>query len=374
MKIKIVFNKQNSAWSYTYRDSEGKRHKKICVGCKTYEEAEVFVSKLKIDKLDKKKQFQIKEIAADMYKENSPHILRLKMFGKNLDTKTIKQKRHYIDLIIDKYGELYIDELNFSQVEIDLLLDSHSNSWKNSYMETFCAIYDETTWKCSESISRPNVQRFNRNSKKADILTTYEITKFFFFEYWTKDYYKEYLLFYLAFCCGLRLGEVRGLRAKQFRFEKKILIVDGFCKNTKDCERTIFNKKGNKYNQKIRVVPLQDFIIEHVKKYLTENNILDNDFLFTRENGKPFRQEYLEDVFQRQIRKARINVGKRKIVPHSLRYTYVTRMRRYLPKEIVKEIVGHTDIKTTDYYTRFGIDELIVKLKDAIELSNTLLI
>jgi len=372
MKVKIVFNKQNSAWSYAYKDSNGKRHKKICVGCKTYEEAEVFVSKLKINKLDKRKQFQIKEIAADMYKENSAHLLRLKMFGKNLDLKTIKQKRHYIELIIEKYGELYIDEINFANVEIDLLLDTHSNSWKNSYMETFCSIYDETTWMCNQSVPRPNVQRFNRKSKKADILSTYEISKFFYQENWLPNYNQEFILFYLTFCCGLRLGEVRGIKTNQFHFEKKILVIDGFCKNTKDGEKTDYNKKGSQNNKKIRVVPLQDKLIDIIKEYIRENKIGEQDFLFTRDNGKPLRQEYLEDVFQRQIQKAKINIGTRKIVPHSLRYTYVTRMRRYLPQEIVKEIVGHTSLAMTDYYTQFGIDELITKLKSAIDISNTL--
>lgn len=49
-------------------------------------------------------------------------------------------------------------------------------------------------------------------------------------------------------------------------------------------------------------------------------------------------------------------------------------MRRYLPIEIVQQIAGHNDYKMTEYYTRFGFDEMYVKLKDAIEVVNTIMI
>lgn len=371
MKFKIVRDKKNNRWLYTYKDESGNFHKKICRNCTTYEDAENYISKLKANYVDKREQFLIKNIAKNMFKPNSEQINRLKQFGKVYDLKTLNQKRHFIELIIIEYGDYYIDTLNFAMVESNLLKDKHSGSWKNSYLETFCSIYDETSWMCSKIVPRPKVQRFIRNSKKSDILTTDELSEFFNKNNW--EDFSNFVFFNVVFSCGLRLGEARALKLYQFSFEKKVLVVDGFVKNNLSSERTNYNKGGNINNQKIRIVPIPNNLINLVQQYLVYQNIVDEkQYLFTRENGMPLRQEYLESVFKRQLKKSSVIINNRKLSPHSLRYTYITRMRRFLPKDIVQQIVGHSDYKMTDYYTRFGYEELIVKLKDSIEAVNTI--
>lgn len=64
----------------------------------------------------------------------------------------------------------------------------------------------------------------------------------------------------------------------------------------------------------------------------------------------------------------------RKIVPHSLRFTYVTRMRRGLSIEEVQRIVGHSSIEMTQYYTRSSIPELIAAVQGSFEQANNLFI
>ncbi len=373
MEIKVFFEKKSNRWVYKYKDSKGTIHKKFCRNCNTQEEAERFVSQLESNLLDEKEQYQIKKIAQYMFTDGSAHLQRLQMFGKKLDVKTIQQKRHYIELIIQKWGNLFLNELNFSHVEIYLLHDKHSGSWKNGYIETFCSIYDETAWVCNTSIPRPQFHRFARNSRKSDIFKTEELIQFFDYSLWT-DLLSEYVLFYTILCCGLRLGEARAIKLYQFDFVKKILIVDGFVKRTVSCERTNYNKTGNEDNSKIRIVPLPDKLINLIKEFVTKQKITNkNEYVFARDNGMPFRQEYLETTFKRQLIKSKVKINNRKLIPHSLRYTYITRLRRYLPLDIVQQIVGHSNYRMTEYYTRFGFVELIVKLKDAFEKVNTIL-
>ena len=50
-------------------------------------------------------------------------------------------------------------------------------------------------------------------------------------------------------------------------------------------------------------------------------------------NGHPVRQEYLRNVFRSVIKRCGIKTTGRKLVPHSLRFTFVTRMRRTLDVE-----------------------------------------
>lgn len=162
---------------------------------------------------------------------------------------------------------------------------------------------------------------------------------------------------------GLRLGEARAVRYKQIILEKKILIVDGFCK--KNGNRTIYNKKGTPENPKLRVVWLPDFTLALLFSFLQGKALGPDDFVFTYA-GKPIRQETAENVFTRAligagialsaaalkeagiwkggrvVRRADIIPDGRKLVPHSLRYTYVSRMRRELSAAELKPMTGPT--------------------------------
>jgi integrase len=141
------------------------------------------------------------------------------------------------------------------------------------------------------------------------------------------------------------------------------MIVDGFCK--RDGRRTEYNKKGSPDNPRHRVALLPDFTLGKVASYLSANPMDADDFLF-RENGKPVSQDRAQYVFEKAIRYAGIEICGRKLVCHSLRYTYVTRMRRELPAEIVMKMVGHTDVEETDYYTnKRALDESLAALSGA---------
>ena len=177
------------------------------------------------------------------------------------------------------------------------------------------------------------------------------------------------MLFLLVASCGLRIGEARGLKANQFLFDKKVLVINGFCK--RNGERTGYNKKGNDEDSKIRIAQLPDSTLVIVKNYIKTFLIGDDDFLFTM-NGHPVRQEYLRNVFRSVIKRCGIKTTGRKLVPHSLRFTFVTRMRRALDVETVQKIAGHASIKMTEYYTRFAIPELFEAVKNSIPAVNSL--
>lgn len=52
---------------------------------------------------------------------------------------------------------------------------------------------------------------------------------------------------------------------------------------------------------------------------------------------------------------------------HSLRYTYVTKMRTLLSGEIVQKMVGHTSIEMTNYYNRPDLTAAINALQPAVK-------
>ena len=358
---------RNPRFYYTYVDSEGKRHNKLCPAeCKSFSEAEKFVHKQVKSSED---PYLIRNIAKEMYTDNSVHLQRLSDFGKNLSSITIKQKRHFIELIISQFGNRNIFNLKVSEIEDFLIKDKqHSNSWKNSYLGVFGNIYEETSW-LKKTCQKPAFHRFVRNAKKADILTIKELDDFFNYSYWKS--YDEWLLFRIIFFCGLRISEARALRPSQFYWKSKVVVINGFCK--RNGERTNYNKKGSNDDPKIRVVILSDELISLIKNYIHKNKIKANDFIF-RFHNKPYGKELLERDFKKVLAKSNIIVGKRKIVPHSLRFTYVSLMRRNLDVEQVQRFAGHNSVQMTDYYTRFNIENSIDSIKkESFEAVNNLL-
>lgn len=96
-----------------------------------------------------------------------------------------------------------------------------------------------------------------------------------------------------------------------------------------------------------------------------------NDCIFQRYN-KPIRKWLTEEWFRRAVKQSGIDVGNRILIPHSLRYTYITRMRRDVAGETVQKIAGHTNLAMTDRYTRAVIPEMVAAVKSAAEAANRL--
>ena len=368
MEIKILKKKIDSRniFYYTYVDANKKRHKKMCKGCKSLKAAKEFVSKLRVDDLE---QYKIKNIAGDMFIVGSMHHKRMESFGKHNSINTINSKRHFIDLIIKNFGERNINLLKVSEIEMFLIKDSvHSGSWKNLFLDTFGNIYEETIWKCEKPVPRPKFQRFARNSQKADVLSIAELE--IFFQRNNFKNYDDWLIFRIIFSCGLRSGEARALQASQFMLDYKVLVINGFCKT--NGERTTYNKKGSITNPKTRVVPVPDKILEEVKNYMKLYDKKGNDFLFMRK-GKPIGKEYLDSIFKRIIKNTGLYKSEKRLIPHSLRFTYVTLMRRDITIEQVQKLVGHTSPEMTEYYTRFSLLETIQSIRSSFHAANKLM-
>jgi len=357
--------KEVKKWYYYFFDEEGNRYQRVCKNCRTLEEATSFIKELEFNSSH---PLTVAEVAKGLFEPDSDYINRQIALGKKLSEKTLKCYRSYTGLIIDKFGDIPIEKLKSKNVTNYLMTLDKSGSWKNSYCEVLSKIYDEAIWQTNGAIQKPSFLRFARNSKKADVFSRRELSDFLNETLWTN---KEFYLFFLCTAtCGLRLGETRALRKKQFLFDKNVLVVDGFCKQ--NGERTNYNKKGSDEDSKMRVVILPTTTSLLMKQFIEKKSLLDDDFIFTKDD-KPIRQEFLESIFKSQLLKSGIEKDGRKLVPHSLRFTYVTLMRKNLDAETVQKLVGHSSVEMTDYYTRIAIPEMAESLQGAKPIADNLL-
>ena len=360
----------------------GVMHQKVCKGCKTQAEAYAFVSAL--PPLFVEERITISTIGKWMYIPGSSHLERMEKLGKQYTLETLKCKRGLLDIFLAKFGDLELKDLTIPMVIDFLTEDPHSGSWKNNFLTVVGEVYAEAPFMGLPYIPAPQFPKFRRNSIKKDVFTTDELNILFDESLWInlsstkyanhpqfdEGHKAIYLMFLCCIKCGLRIGEAIGARVNQFLFDQGMFVVDGFYRHNQ-LLRTSYNKCGSDEDRKIRVAPLPEDFAIIIQKYISENNLSGDDFVFQRYN-KPIRKWLAEEWFRRAVASSGIKTKNRVLTPHSLRYTYITRMRRDVAGETVQKIAGHTSLAMTDHYTRAAIPEMVEAVKPAVEAANKL--
>lgn len=370
-------------WYYYWNDPvTGVMRQKVCKGCKTQAEAYTFVSALPPLFIEEK--ITISSIGKWMYIPGSSHLERMEKLGKQYTLETLKCKRGLLDIFLAKFGDLELKDLTIPMVIDFLTEDPHSGSWKNNFLTVVGEVYAEAPFMGLPYIPAPQFPKFRRNSIKKDVFTTDELNILFDESLWInlsstkyanhpqfdEGHKAIYLMFLCCIKCGLRIGEAIGARVNQFLFDQGMFVVDGFYRHNQ-LLRTNYNKCGSEEDKKIRVAPLPEDFSLIIQKYIAENNLSGDDFVFQRYN-KPIRKWLAEEWFRRAVASSGIKTKNRVLTPHSLRYTYITRMRRDVAGETVQKIAGHTSLAMTDHYTRAAIPEMVEAVKPAVAAANKL--
>jgi integrase/recombinase XerD len=115
--------------------------------------------------------------------------------------------------------------------------------------------------------------------------------------------------------------------------------------------------KGNKE----RVIPIGAKAVNSLKRYLGNSrrallNKKESEFLFLNRFGKKISRQSLWKVIKKYARQARI---KKPIWPHTLRHSFATHLlERGADLRAVQEMLGHSNISTTQIYTHINKDRL----------------
>jgi len=325
----------------------------------------------------------VRDIAENMFVPDSPHMKRRKQLKKSVSGEMVESGRNFIKHIINAWGERMLRTLELEEVMAYLFAVDRSGSWKNAYISVLNEIYLESQFLGCK-IFKPNFPSIGRETNKADIMTDNDLERFFKPSNFSHDFFPLFFLCELS--GGLRLGETRALRPKQFIFEEKAAIIDGFLKN--DNTRTTYNKCGTPEHPKLRVVPYPDFTLNLIKAHIEKHDIKPDAYLFTYE-GQPISKSMAERAFTVALIKGGIaydietlkkkNYWKsghiqvksdlipdgRRLIPHSLRYTYITRMSLHMDARNLKNATGHDSTAMVDYYNRRNLEMALKAMPDA---------
>lgn len=146
----------------------------------------------------------------------------------------------------------------------------------------------------------------------------------------------------LMYATGLRVSEASYLTIPDINLDVGFLRCVG---------------KGSKE----RVVPLGNKAIIALKRYLEVSRPKlikrqTNEYLFLNRSGKRLSRQSIWKIIKRSARIAKI---KKKIKPHTLRHSFATHLlERGADLRSVQEMLGHSNISTTQIYTHIDKDRL----------------
>ena len=145
------------------------------------------------------------------------------------------------------------------------------------------------------------------------------------------------LMVELLYSCGLRVSELVNLKITDIDMSSKYILCFG---------------KGSKE----RIVPLGLKAIEALKNYLPCRNCLVRLYnitskkLLINESGKLVNRHYVYNFIHTCGKKIHKNIS-----PHTLRHSFATHLlENGAELRVVQELLGHSDVSTTQLYTHIS--------------------
>lgn len=165
-------------------------------------------------------------------------------------------------------------------------------------------------------------------------------------------YYRDYCIITLFINCGMRLSELVGINLQDVNLNERTLRLLG---------------KGNKE----RIIHINDACASAIVQYLDERESSpeEQNALFLSKRGTRITNRRVQQIVDNALRDSHLdNQG---YSTHKLRHTAATLMYQHgnVDTLILKEILGHKSISTTEIYTHIA-NESVKEAMDASPLAN----
>ncbi len=203
----------------------------------------------------------------------------------------------------------------------------------------FLIIEDIITDNPSENLDTPKISRL-----LPTVLTIDEVNKILESIDLSKKFgLRDRAILETMYASGLRVNEVISLEINNVFFKDGFLRIIG---------------KGLKE----RIVPIGVTALRYVEKYINEERVLikknnSGNYLFLNFRGNKMTRMAIWNILKKYSAMAGI---KKKIHPHTLRHTFATHLLEGgADIRIIQEMLGHSDISTTQVYTHIEKEYLI---------------
>ncbi|WP_297469834.1 site-specific tyrosine recombinase/integron integrase [Thermococcus sp.] len=149
---------------------------------------------------------------------------------------------------------------------------------------------------------------------------------------------RDRLIVLLLYGAGLRVSELCNLKKDDVDIERNLLVVRGG-KGAKD-----------------RVVPIPAFLSDAIREYL-ERREDESEYLLVEERRR--KKDRLSPKTVWYLLKKYGNRAGVEVTPHRLRHSFATHMlERGVDIRAIQELLGHSNLSTTQIYTKVTVEHL----------------
>ena len=195
----------------------------------------------------------------------------------------------------------------------------------------------------SDSVFTPKVKK-----SLPKVLSEEEVFKLIDIELNDSFSYRNKAMLELMYATGIRVSELVNLKLQDIDLNQDIIRTFG---------------KGNKE----RIIPIGDYAKEYLEKYIFEHRgqmIKKNitEYLFLNNHGNKMTRQGFFKIIKKIAKEKGIN---KDLSPHTIRHSFASHLLKYgADLRTIQELLGHSDISTTQIYTHITNEELKKNYKD----------
>lgn len=254
-----------------------------------------------------------------------------------MNQETIEETRFRRELLIRKYSQSSIDTyisclkvLMFKadrNLDIDKIKDFIITIENRSYhKQLVAAIRNYYDFVLKQKLSFSDLPYPRKEEKIPEVLSVGEIRKIID----CPKNLKHQVIICLLYNCGLRISELINLELSNI-----------------DKERMVLKIKASKQN-KDRNVPIQQDVLDLIDRYY--NEFTPDKYLLNGQQGALYTESSINQLLKYWAKKSGVN---KRMHAHKLRHSYATHLHEMgIDLNIIKELLGHSDVKTTEIYTK----------------------
>jgi site-specific recombinase XerD len=160
-----------------------------------------------------------------------------------------------------------------------------------------------------------------------------------------QNFIRDYSIATLFVNCGMRLSELTGLSLTSIDLDARTMRLLG---------------KGNKE----RIIHINDACAFAISDYLAVRPECDTDALFISRHKTRLTNRRVEQIIENALKES--GLDGRGLSVHKLRHTAATLMYQYGNADpiLLKEILGHKSVSTTEIYTHINSDQVSQAMDD----------
>lgn len=280
------------------------------------------------------------------FQETVKEYLFALQFAENKSPKTVEVYERNLNVYIkwiQKQGIQEVKDIRLNHTE-EFLVDyaaSHETSSVNQMLSTLrsfhnfdCMNYPDHENPCDllETLQKKKyLPKYLSKKQMETLLDSFGSTK--------KDIFEKCILIVL-YSLGLRVQELCSLKINDVHLAQKTVRILG---------------KGSK----VRILPVNEECIHwmdlYLKKIRPEWDRFKSPLFFINPKGKALYKQYIDGMIKRRLRDAGLSLD---LSAHSFRHTYATHLLDGgADLRVVQELLGHSDIQTTQIYTHLNQDQ-----------------